>query len=507
MKWRSLSGCLLAAVLAVGMASAAGVVFARTEGPPESEQQEIIQQITDEKTEYHYIWDRNSQEGIRIDWLTDSDEAVLLKNSSTLSVIFSENDPESEGKCFYIDVSVLITLEIGDHTLTLVSGERTVTIHLTVTDSESSQEASQDSSEVIREEPFYSWERGSDTGIVIETDSESKHFYVKKDGVFFTASLICQSLSIEDGQIRMDPGFLEKLENGENRLTLVLKEGSQDITVFVDGTSPESSGEEKELSAEETYFTWDRSNYIGIAVITDSRSGDVVITKDGEELFSSDETGVYLTFGRVGITAKHLRKLDDGENELMLEFEDGRVPITVNVTDEINTSDSDQDIVADQTVYTWKRNSKKSIRVRTNSVSENVSVRKSGRLSTVSGENNISIKEGTVTIETEYLKTLSDGTNELSLIFDDGKTNIVVNVEESQTSQSSSSAFSALMSDTVRSSASSSEESYSVPDTGSPTESAGFWGAAGIAAIAGAFSLMIVSGRKRKTIRLNDKEQ
>jgi len=94
-------------------------------------------------------------------------------------------------------------------------------------------------------------------------------------------------------------------------------------------------------------------------------------------------------------------------------------------------------------VFTWRRNSNENISIKTNSVSSTASVRKSGMLSLISKSSSISIKDGTVTLTPEYLSTLSDGKNNLTLVMDDGSIDIIVNVvgdvaEQSYHLQSSS---------------------------------------------------------------------
>ena len=185
-------------------------------------------------------------------------------------------------------------------------------------------------------------------------------------------------------------------------MTLMLREGSVDINITVVDDGGEYPSDTEMITADETYFTWDRSDLIGIAVKTSSKSKNVSIIKDGEVIFSNQDKGVYITFGRVGITSPYLNKLANGENNLVFRFDDGDLPVTVNVTDRKNKSGSSTGgITVDRSVFTWRRNSSDGISIQTNSTSSTASVRKSGMLSLVSKSSSISIENGTVTLTPE----------------------------------------------------------------------------------------------------------
>lgn len=273
----------------------------------------------------------------------------------------------------------------------------------------------------------FTWDRSSDIGITIQTNSDSKEFTVKKNGILYSSSLISNNLLIDYGTIYLSNDFLKKLDDGENDLVLILKEGSLDITVNVTDNQTEIPVEDNKITAKETYFEWDKSDFIGIAVNTNSKSKNVAIAKDGEFVASNNDKGVYITFGRVGITAKILKKLDVGENTLTLTFDDGTLDINVNVTDKKQSSDT-AEITADKTEFTWDRNSSDSISIKTNSKSESISVRQSGKIFSTSDKENISISDGVVTMKPEFLGKLNNGENELKLIFDDGSITVKINV-------------------------------------------------------------------------------
>lgn len=273
----------------------------------------------------------------------------------------------------------------------------------------------------------FTWDRSSDIGITIQTNSNSKEFTVKKNGILYSSSLISSNLLIDYGTIYLSSDFLKKLDDGKNDITLILKEGNLDITVNVTDNQTEIPVENNKITAKETSFEWDKSDFIGIAVNTNSKSKNVSITKNGEFVASDDDRGVYITFGRVGITAKILKKLDVGKNTLTLTFDDGTLDININVTDKKHSSDT-AEITADKTEFTWNRNSSENISIKTNSKSESISVRQNGKIFSTSDKENISISDGVVTIKPEFLGKLNDGENELKLIFDDGSITVKINV-------------------------------------------------------------------------------
>lgn len=273
----------------------------------------------------------------------------------------------------------------------------------------------------------FTWDRSSDIGITIQTNSDSKKFTVKKNGILYSSSLISSNLLIDYGTIYLSSDFLKKLDDGENDLVLILKEGNLDITVNVTDNQTEIPVEDNKITARETYFEWDKSNFIGIAVNTNSKSKNISITKNGEFVASNDDKGVYIVRGRVGITAKILKTLDVGKNTLTLTFDDGTLDININVTDKKHSSDT-AEITADKTEFTWNRNSSESISIKTNSKSDSISVRQSGKIFSTSDKKNISISNGVVTMKPEFLNKLNDGENELKLIFDDGSITVKINV-------------------------------------------------------------------------------
>ena len=426
----------------------------------EAENEKIIK--TD-KTDY--VWDRSEILGIAVKTNSDSRKVTVIKDGEIIASD-EDNDAYIFTEIVYLTSDLLERLDDGKNSLELVFDDGTVEISVTVTD----ERAYSDDTALTADETVFSWERGSSNSIIIQTNSESKHFTVNKNALIIGTSLTNEALSIENGQIVMGPNFLEGLKDGENKLKLGLREGILDISITVINNSSGGSDGKNEITADETYFIWDRSEFKGITIKTNSKSMSVDVKKDGKVIFSNDDIGVFLVLGRVGITAKSLRKLDDGENKLVLEFSDGSLPVTIDVTDKKNVSKAEKKLIADKTSFTWKRGSSEGIDIKTNSSSKNASVRRNGRLSVISDKNSITIENGKVTLTPEYLEKLPDGQNELTLIFDDGEVDITAEVIGEESSGSS---FGGLDNSSTTGSNTNTGLSGFVPETGNAAMAAG----------------------------------
>lgn len=384
-----------------------------------------------------FTWDRHSLVGLAIKTNSSSRKVTIMKGDTVIATDKDLGVYMLAGKVRLM-TNILQKLDNGDNDVVFTFDDGSLPVHIHVTD---------EGSKPIQLLPqsiqtSFTWQKDSGDSLVIETDSRSKSVTIKKNGQLLGADVSGQ-VSIEDGKITLKADLLKQLTNGENHLTLELKDGDLAIDVTVIDHEQDGTPEDKTITAEETIFTWDRSSLTGIAVKTNSSSKKVSITKDGATLFTEEDLGVYITLGRVRLTARNLRKLPNGENHLLLVLEDGTLPITVNITDRNHTADTDEDITADKTVFTWKRGSNDSVVVKTNSASETAAVRQSRQLALVGDKKSITIQEGTVTLTPAYLSTLPDGSNDLILLLDDGKLNITVNVigivAEQSTGRSSSS--------------------------------------------------------------------
>ena len=289
-----------------------------------------------------------------------------------------------------------------------------------------------DNAEVSQKFSF-KWDRSDNNGITLKLGTSFDEAVLIRNNRLF-ASTLNSDITIKKGEITIGVSLLAKLDDGENTLTFVLKEGTFNIEVNV--TDSRTDVPVEEITAENTDFEWDRNDFLGIAVKTNSKSKKVTVMKDGQKLAEDTDREVYILLGRVSITAKVLKGLDDGENKLSLVLDDGTVDINVKVTDRKKASSAE--ITADKTEFTWDRNSSQNIVVKTNSKSQTVAVRKSGTLFSDSDTKNISVSEGTVTITPDFLNTLDDGKNTLKLVFDDGRVDINIAVTGSEISSKTS---------------------------------------------------------------------
>ena len=154
-------------------------------------------------------------------------------------------------------------------------------------------------------------------------------------------------------------------------------------------------------------------------------------------------------------------------------------------SDKRHSSDT-AEITADKTEFTWDRNSSDSISIHTNSKSDSISVRQSGKIFSTSDKKHISVNGGIVTMEPEFLSKLNDGENELKLIFDDGNITVKINVTGSvETSKNSSEASK---------NTGSLSGIGALPDTGSTMTAIG----AAIALLSAGLSVILFSGRRNK---------
>jgi len=178
---------------------------------------------------------------------------------------------------------------------------------------------------------------------------------------------------------------------------------------------------EKEITAEETSFAWTRGSTDGIVVKTDSESKQVLLTADSG-FFDSNKTWpaqLILRYGDVIIGAPLLDYLPDGENIVTLKFDDGTLIIHITITSPL--------IEAEQTSFTWKRDSEEGITVKTNSISSTVTIYGEG-LTAKSKTGEVSMKDGEVTLSPRLLNRLKNGENALSLVLEDGGVVLRINV-------------------------------------------------------------------------------
>ena len=385
----------------------------------------------------YITWDKGVPQNITIHTNSQSGTFSLYEEKELLSGSLLQNNLTVENGTITLDSELFSRLPVGEHTLSLHLEDGILPLHLTITShvsssaependpsSEASTAEAETSSPLITGTLEFVWDRSSEDGITLSTVTLSKNFSLYNGYHLLGNSLFHRDdMKISDGILTIGADILRQLAVGTHTLTLSLKEGKVTITVTITDEQGEAGEESFLLTADETDFTWDKAQLLGITVKTNSRSHSVALLKDGQMLADKNNLNAYILLGRVGITAKILRELDEGDNELTLQTEDGSLPIHVYVTDKKH-----HQITADQTAFTWDRNSKKDISFVTDSTSDSVSVRRTGKLFSTAHADDITLRNGVVTLKAAYLATLYDGQNKLKLTFEDGTLTVTVKV-------------------------------------------------------------------------------
>jgi len=246
---------------------------------------------------------------------------------------------------------------------------------------------------------FFSWDASgryfSHVGIVVNYDPETSELTYINGNVDYAVTTRVMDLDTEESY------------HGQ-----VETQNANRIMAYAE-YSAYSTPAEKDITAEETSFTWTRGSSDGIVVKTNSESKQVLLTADCG-FFDSNQTWpaqLILRYGEVIIGAPLLDYLPDGENIVTLKLDDGTLTIHIAITSPL--------IQAEDTSYTWKRDSEEGITVKTNSTASSVSVYGEG-LTAKSKTGAVSLEDGIVTLSSRLLNCLKDGENNLSLIFDDG---------------------------------------------------------------------------------------
>ena len=374
---------------------------------------DVISDIASEASieEVYFDWDKSSDEGISFDTGSLSKNVVLKRNgiivaSSLLSRNLSINDGQVS-----IGAGILGKFSEGEHTFSVILSDGIFDLTVNITDNER---------EITAEKTDFEWDRSSLLGITVNTDSKSKKVVVLKDDMIISEGLLDAGIIL--GKVTISKNVLGKLDDGENKLQLVLDDGLIDVNVNVTNENAE-----KYVTAKTDYFEWDKSNILGISVDTNSRSKNINLYKDNEFISENDGLNLYILLGKIGISSKILKTLDVGENVLTLSLDDGTIDILVNVTDKKNAP---KEITADNTVFEWDKSNILGISVKTNSESKNVSLYKDDELISENDKLNLYILLGKVGISSKILKTLDIGENKLTLKLDDGEIDITVNVTD-----------------------------------------------------------------------------
>ncbi len=377
---------------------------------------DIISEIASETSmqEIYFDWDRSNNEGIT--WATESQsKTVTLKRNNIIvaSSLLSKKLSISNGQ-ISIGAEILGKFSDGEHTFSVILSDSVFDITVNITDNDR---------EITAEKTNFEWDRSNILGITVNTDSKSKKVTVLKDDKIISENFLDANILL--GNVTISKNILGKLDDGENKLQLVLDDGIIDINVNI----TDNKHAQKDITAKNTYFEWDKSSLLGISVDTNSNSKKIGLYKNNELIAENDKLNLYILLGRVGISPKILKTLDVGENLLTLKFDDGQLDIRVNVTDNKNAP---KEITAKNTYFEWDKRSLLGISVDTNSNSKNIGLYKNNELIAENDKLNLYILLGKVGISSKILKNLDVGENSLTLKFDDGQLDITVNVTDTR---------------------------------------------------------------------------
>ena len=256
---------------------------------------DVISDIASEASieEVYFDWDKSSDEGISFDTGSLSKNVVLKRNgiivaSSLLSRNLSINDGQVS-----IGAGILGKFSEGEHTFSVILSDGIFDLTVNITDNER---------EITAEKTDFEWDRSSLLGITVNTDSKSKKVVVLKDDMIISEGLLDAGIIL--GKVTISKNVLGKLDDGENKLQLVLDDGLIDVNVNVTNENAE-----KYVTAKTDYFEWDKSNILGISVDTNSRSKNVSLYKaDPEVAGKLKVNGKYLICGE-GESKSALTKL------------------------------------------------------------------------------------------------------------------------------------------------------------------------------------------------------
>ena len=365
--------CLLAAAVLTGSTGSLSLIVAAENDIPAT----VTEQETLTEDNAVFDWDKNSDSEIIIDIDLNPDDIFAFKKNGILlaSRLIKPFLSFMDGQ-LQIQKEFLKNLDVGKNVLTFVLKDTEISITIDVTDSQEPQESSspyeEESSDTQREITAdctsFEWDRSSLLGITVKTNSRSKTVSLMKDGETFADNRELGLYTIL-GKIGISSSLLRKLDDGENKLSLVMDDGTIDITVNV------TDNNQQEISAEQTVFDWDKNDLLGIIINTNSKSKTVSLYKDGELFADNEIRKLFILAGKINISSKILQNLDVGENHLTVILDDAEIQITVNVTD-----DNQKELSAEQTVFDWDKSSLTGIIVHTNSDSKTVSLYKDGEL-------------------------------------------------------------------------------------------------------------------------------
>ena len=190
------------------------------------------------------------------------------------------------------------------------------------------KEITSDTTEIV-------WDKNSDSGFKINTDSRSKIVSVSLDGEYL-GSNIESNMILNNGRVSVGKSELINTPVGAHELMFTFDDGVLTLPFIVEET--------KDITPDPASLTWDRQSGEDITVETDSGSDTVGIRIGGASVGTEETEGVTLENGVLTLSAEFAASvLADGENTVRLVFSDGETEISIFVKNEKEESESSEE--------------------------------------------------------------------------------------------------------------------------------------------------------------------
>ena len=201
--------------------------------------------LTADTTEF--TWDKSELTGISVHTNSDSSTVAVLKNGKTLATNKDIGVSIFLGRVG-ITSRYLRKLDVGKNHLVLSFEDGEIGINVTVTDKKNIDTVIQ------TDQSDFTWKRGSKSGIVIHTNSQSETLSVRRNGRLLSDSG-SDEMEIKNGTVTLKPAYLELLRDGDNTLTLKFEDGSAEIGVKVISGNHVLPANESGASQSETHHS------------------------------------------------------------------------------------------------------------------------------------------------------------------------------------------------------------------------------------------------------------
>jgi len=201
--------------------------------------------LTADTTEF--TWDKSDLTGISVHTNSDSSTVAVLKNGKTLATNKDIGVSIFLGRVG-ITSRYLRKLDVGKNHLVLSFEDGEIGINVTVTDKKNIDTVIQ------TDQSNFTWKRGSKSGIVIHTNSQSETLSVRRNGRLLSDSG-SDEMEIKNGTVTLKPAYLELLRDGDNTLTLKFEDGSAEIGVKVISGNNVLPANESGASQSETHHS------------------------------------------------------------------------------------------------------------------------------------------------------------------------------------------------------------------------------------------------------------